>query len=204
MSGAPSLSRMPKRLSAGGACTHPVPSSMSVVNTNLALCAYADDAHTALALSVCARGVHTALELCVCVCARAYGKLRVDPIGDRVDDPVGWAEEGLLQRGAMRCNARRQMDSSLVGTPVERSPKGALHESIYIDHALTYSSAGAHLSRHHEVCVCACACLSCVRARASVPACMSVCARARLCVHMHVCMCMYSFAYACKHMYRCI
>ena len=68
LSGAPSLSRMPKRLSAGGACTHPVPSSMSVVNTNLALCAYADDAHTALALSVCARGVHTALELCVCVC----------------------------------------------------------------------------------------------------------------------------------------
>jgi hypothetical protein len=153
---------------------------------------------------LCVHAVCIPRSSCVCVCARAYGKLRVDPIGDRVDDPVGWAEEGLLQRGAMRCNARRQMDSSLVGTPVERSPKGALHESIYIDHALTYSSAGAHLSRHHEVCVCACACLSCVRERASVPACMSVCARALLCVHMHGCMCMYSFAYACKHMYRCI
>ncbi len=180
---------------------------VSVWHTKLALRAYADDAHTAHELSVCARDAHTALALCVCACLRTRT--------ERCALIASAAASMIPSRGPMKacCNTAQCVATRGAAWTRHLSvpPRGVVserqapHEFIYRAHALTYSSAGARLSRHHEVCVCACACLSGARASACVPVCL--CARVLVCaICMYVCACiaLHMHVYACMHMYRSI
>jgi hypothetical protein len=201
LSGAPSLSRMPKRLSAGGACTHPVPRSMSVVNTKpRAMCVCRRCSHRSRAFCVCTRCAYRARAVCVCVCVHAHTEsCALIPSATASMIPSGGLKKACCS--AAQCVAMRgaKWTRHLLVPPWSGLRK-AHCMSLFIQIMRLHTAPRAHTCQ--DIIKCACvrvpACRVC--ARASVPAWTSVCVRARACV----CICMYVCACIALHMHACI